>query len=45
MFCVPSVEAYIPVMSVDRDGAQTGALANALRYSTPSEASLSRFGV
>jgi hypothetical protein len=45
MCCVPRLVAYMPVINVDLDGAQTGALANAFSYRIPSEANLSIRGV
>jgi hypothetical protein len=42
---VPMRVQNMPVMSDDRDGAQTGDVANALSKTTPSRASRSRLGV
>src|SRR5262245_14902831 len=41
----PQLCAYIPVMRANRDGAHTGALANAFWYRTPCAASASMAGV
>jgi hypothetical protein len=35
MWCEPSDGGYIPLISVDRAGAQTGALDQAVRYRKP----------
>ena len=43
--CAPSLAEYIPVIIENLLGAQTPTVEYALVYLTPSDASLSRFGV